>query len=350
MNARDVYRCGRLLNRLRWATHLRLLCGPEWQPSPFTYFDAIEELLVSIAETSKLSVQADRLRLLRTELHDMLTSPYNDEARAEWWSELVARNSEEATAIEGSLFFSASEGLVERVERVIEDAVSEHQMARCESLLRFGRTLDQLVRPRRLFGELALTQSPECSPSPVSWLAATARQGGNVDCFHWDSTHSTWFCEIRRRVRDCGLEITNDWWRDFLNECRSSRSACRHAILRFGRSLRNRQELVRPRRADPSAPESPQRHLRGRRVSADHVREYLRMIHDWRTGVYSTWALLAAAYDCRTDTARKRFERYVNWHDEASGDVEAAVRLCCRHLAHEDRLARSSRVATPRRA
>ena len=299
MNARDVYRCGRLLNQLRWATHLRLLCGHEWQPSPFVFFDAIEESLVSIAEASKLSAQFDRLRLLRTELHDMLTSPDNDEARADWWSELVARDSKEAAAIERRLFFGAAEGLVERVERVIEDAVSEHQMARCESLLQLSRTLDQLVRPRRLFGDLALTQSPECSPSPVSWLAAIGCQEENVDCIHWDNTHSTWFCELRWRVRDCGLDITNDWWRDFLNECRSSRSACRRAILSFGRSLRNRQELVRPRRIDPSVPASPQRHVRGRRVLAGDVRKYLRMVHDQRTSVYPTLKLLAAAYNLR---------------------------------------------------
>ena len=350
MNARDVYRCGRLLNRLRWATHLRLLCGHEWQPSPFVFFDAIEELLVSIAETSKLSVQADRLRLLRTELHDMLTSLGNDEARADWWSELVARNPEEAAAIERRLFFSAAEGLVERVERVIEDAVSEHQMPRCESLLQLSRTLDQLVRPRRLFGELALTQSPECSPSPISWLAATATHERTVDRFFWDSTHANWFCEIRRRVRDCGLAITDDWWNHFLNQCRSSRSVCRRELLRFGRSLRERFEFCRPRIPVLSTPSSNEQHARGRKVKPDDVRKNLQMVHELRTKIHPSMKRLAAAYHFKTGTARKRIERYAKWYDEANGDVDIAARLCCREFAQSGRLARAPGDAAASRA
>lgn len=347
MNARDVYRCGRLLNRLRWATHLRLLCGHEWQPSPFVFFDDIEELLVSIADTSKLSVQFDRLRLLRTELHDMLTSPDNDEARADWWNELVAREFKEADEIEERLFFSAAEGLVERVERVNADAVSEHQMARCESLLQLSQALDQLVRPRRLFGELALTQSPECSPSPVSWLAATATHERTVDRFFWDSTHANWFCKIRRRVRDCGLEITDEWWQHFLNQCRLSRTECRRAIFQFGRLVRDHLELGRV--STPDLSPSPEPHIGGRRVRAEDVCENLQMVHARRTRAFRNLALLAAAYGYESDAVRQRITRYERWYDAANGDVEVAIRLCCRQLAQEGRLARNPSDSTTSR-
>lgn len=344
MNARDVYRCGRLLNRLQWATHLRLLCGHEWQPSPFVFFDAIEESLMSIAEASKLSAQANRLQLLRTEFHDMLTSPGNDEARSDLWSELVARDFKEAAAIEERLFCSAAKGLV---ERVIADAVSEHQMARCESLLQLSQTRDQLVRPRRLFGELALTRSSECSPSPVSWLAATATHEMNVDRVLWDSTHATWFCEIRRRVRDCGLEITDEWWRHFLNQCRLSRTECRRAILQFGRLVRDHLELGRV--STPDLSPSPEQHIGGRRVRAGDVCENLQMVHARRTRAYRNLALLAAAYGYESDAVRQRITRYERWYDAANGDVEVAIRLCCRQLAQEGRLARTPSDSTASR-
>lgn len=350
MTERDVYRCGRHLNRLRWATHLRLLCGHEWQPSPFEFFDAIEELLVSIAETSKLSVQSDRLQLLRAELHDMLLSPGNDEAQADWRNELGVGESVQAAAIEANLFFSAAEGFVERIEQVIVDAVNEHQMARCESLLRLGRLVDQLVRPRRLFGQLALTRNPECVTNLHSWLTATMGLDGIAEGFFWDSLHAVWFGELRRRVSDCGLSLADDWWRHFVNECRSSRTNCRREIFSFGRLLRDRLELVRPRCPDSVPATATQPHVRGRRVRADDIRVYIQMIHDWRTGNYRYLAQLAARYNCEADTARRRIERFERWYDEAGGDVEVAVRLCCRQLAQEGRLAGNQRQARSSRA
>ncbi|MBM3969383.1 MAG: hypothetical protein FJ302_05925 [Planctomycetes bacterium] len=344
MNTRSVFRCGRLLNRLRWATHLAMLVGTEVGECPFNVYDRIEELLVTMTEADKLATQLDNLRGLRTELNEMISSIENCEARADWRNALSIENFEAASEIEHNLFFCAAEGFVDRIVRTVASSVSANEFMSCESLLRLAMTFDLLVRPRCLFGDSALAVRAGRRPQVQNWLVALFGRDNSEESLSWGNDQAYWLLQLRRRVAECGMNEGDALRLNFLKCNRASRSEFRKYIQQLGRHLRDRFRLRRTRSHD--SPQATGVQKSGKRVRPADVRRYLELVHDHETKKFKTIKQLAAAHGYEPSAAQKVTKRYRRWYDEAHGNIDEAWQHCCRHLAASNRLAQSELTAT----